>query len=63
MSAHPVLSIEDVSVDYLVDPPVHAVKHVSLDLYRGEILGWPASPAAGSRPWPTRSPGCSSHRR
>ncbi|GIG25777.1 ABC transporter ATP-binding protein [Cellulomonas denverensis] len=39
MSAHPVLSIEDVSVDYLVDPPVHAVKHVSLDLYRGEILG------------------------
>ncbi|MEV7972177.1 ABC transporter ATP-binding protein [Cellulomonas sp. NPDC089187] len=39
MSAHPVLSIEDVSVDYLVDPPVHAVKNVTLDLFRGEILG------------------------
>jgi len=34
-----VLSIEDFSVDYLVDPVVHAVKNVSLELRRGEILG------------------------
>lgn len=39
VSRHPVLSIEHVSVDYLVDPPVHAVKDVTLDLHRGEILG------------------------
>ncbi|AEV83847.1 ABC transporter ATP-binding protein [Actinoplanes sp. SE50] len=34
-----VLSIENFSVDYLVDPVVHAVKNVSLDLQRGEVLG------------------------
>ncbi|WP_449385694.1 ABC transporter ATP-binding protein [Cellulomonas soli] len=39
VSRHPVLTIENFSVDYLVDPPVHAVDHVSLELRRGEILG------------------------
>jgi peptide/nickel transport system ATP-binding protein len=34
-----VLSVEDFSVDYLIDPPVHAVKNVSLELRRGEVLG------------------------
>lgn len=35
----PVLSIRDLSVVYDVDPPVTAVKNVSLELQRGEILG------------------------
>ncbi|MGC5168333.1 ABC transporter ATP-binding protein [Luteimicrobium sp. DT211] len=35
----PVLTATDVSIDYLVDPPVHAVRNVSLTLHRGEILG------------------------
>jgi peptide/nickel transport system ATP-binding protein len=35
----PVLTIEDFSVDYLVDPVVHAVRNVSLTLHRGEVLG------------------------
>ena len=39
VSRHAVLTIDDLSVDYLVDPPVHAVDHVSLELRRGEILG------------------------
>jgi peptide/nickel transport system ATP-binding protein len=34
-----VLEIDDVSVDYLVDPVVHAVRHVSLTVARGEVLG------------------------
>ena len=34
-----VLTIDDVSVDYLVDEPVHAVRNVSLELARGEVLG------------------------
>ena len=34
-----VLSIEGFSVDYLVDPVVHAVKDVSFELRRGEVLG------------------------
>ncbi|MEU2204489.1 ABC transporter ATP-binding protein [Microbacterium oleivorans] len=33
------LSVDDFSVVYDVDPPVEAVKNVSLDLRRGEILG------------------------
>lgn len=33
------LSVHDFSVVYDVDPPVEAVKHVTLDLRRGEILG------------------------
>ncbi|MCU4671790.1 ABC transporter ATP-binding protein [Microbacterium fluvii] len=33
------LTISDFSVTYDVDPPVHAVREVSLDLRRGEILG------------------------
>lgn len=33
------LSVQDFSVVYDVDPPVEAVKNVSLDLHRGEILG------------------------
>ena len=35
----PVITIRDMSVDYEVDPVVHAVKDVSLTLHRGEILG------------------------
>jgi peptide/nickel transport system ATP-binding protein len=37
--ADPVLTIDDFSVDYLGETPVHAVKNVSLTLGRGEILG------------------------
>ncbi|MBO1752151.1 ABC transporter ATP-binding protein [Actinotalea sp. BY-33] len=33
------LSVHDFSVTYDVDPPVEAVKHVTLELRRGEILG------------------------
>ncbi|MEV8379226.1 ABC transporter ATP-binding protein [Kribbella sp. NPDC056861] len=36
---HPVLTIEHLSVDYLAETTVQAVKDVSLTLYRGEILG------------------------
>ncbi|MFL6126249.1 ABC transporter ATP-binding protein [Actinophytocola sp.] len=35
----PVLTVEDFSVDYLVEPVVHAVRDVSLTLRRGEVLG------------------------
>src|SRR5690625_1439374 len=35
----PVLTAENVSITYEVDPPVHDVKDVSLTLKRGEILG------------------------
>lgn len=35
----PLLSVRDFSVTYDVDPPVEAVKHVTLELERGEILG------------------------
>jgi len=35
----PVLTAENVSITYEVEPPVHAVKNVSLTLKRGEILG------------------------
>jgi peptide/nickel transport system ATP-binding protein len=38
-SSHPVLTIEDFSVDYLGETTVHAVKNVTLTLGRGEILG------------------------
>ncbi|BCY07901.1 ABC transporter ATP-binding protein [Actinoplanes sp. L3-i22] len=38
-SSTPVLTIEDFSVDYLVNPVVHAVRNVSLQLKRGEVLG------------------------
>ncbi|ACQ78307.1 ABC transporter related [Beutenbergia cavernae DSM 12333] len=37
--SHPVLEISSMSVDYLVDPVVHAVRDVSLTLARGEVLG------------------------
>ena len=37
--SRPVLTIEDFSVDYLVEPPVHAVRNVSLTLHGGEVLG------------------------
>ena len=36
---HPVLTARDVSIEYEVDPPVKAVRNVSLTLNRGEILG------------------------
>ncbi|MFZ4841249.1 MULTISPECIES: ABC transporter ATP-binding protein [Mycetocola] len=39
MSATPVLTAHGVSITYEVDPPVQAVKDVSLTLHRGEILG------------------------
>ncbi|MGW6130709.1 ABC transporter ATP-binding protein [Cellulomonas sp. NPDC055163] len=35
----PLLSVRDFSVVYDVDPPVEAVKNVTLELRRGEILG------------------------
>ncbi len=35
----PVLTIENLSIDYLTDPVVHAVRDVSLELRRGEVLG------------------------
>ena len=35
----PLLSVHDFSVVYDVDPPVEAVKNVTLELQRGEILG------------------------
>jgi peptide/nickel transport system ATP-binding protein len=35
----PVLSVEGLSIDYLVEPVVHAVKDVSFTLHRGEVLG------------------------
>jgi len=35
----PLLSVRDFSVVYDVDPPVAAVKNVSLDIHRGEIVG------------------------
>jgi peptide/nickel transport system ATP-binding protein len=35
----PLLSVHDFSVVYDVDPPVRAVKNVTLELQRGEILG------------------------
>ena len=36
---HPVLTVEGMSIDYLVEPVVHAVREVSLVLRRGEVLG------------------------
>ncbi|MEH3077150.1 MAG: ABC transporter ATP-binding protein [Quadrisphaera sp.] len=38
-AAPPVLTVEDVSIRYEVDPPVEAVSGVSFTLHRGEILG------------------------
>lgn len=38
-AAPAVLDIEHMTIDYDVEPPVHAVKDVSLTLHRGEILG------------------------
>ncbi|PJJ72834.1 peptide/nickel transport system ATP-binding protein [Diaminobutyricimonas aerilata] len=35
----PLLTVRDFSVVYDVEPPVEAVKHVTLELQRGEILG------------------------
>lgn len=37
--SEPVLSARNVSIEYEVDPPVRAVRDVSLTLHRGEILG------------------------
>ncbi|MFC7528538.1 ABC transporter ATP-binding protein [Actinoplanes sp. GCM10030250] len=37
--SHPVLTVSEFSVDYLVDPVVHAVRDVSFELKRGEVLG------------------------
>nr|WP_253691911.1 ABC transporter ATP-binding protein [Cellulosimicrobium protaetiae] len=39
MGKEPVLTARGVSIDYEVEPVVHAVKDVSLTLHRGEILG------------------------
>ncbi len=39
MTADALLTVSDFSVMYDVDPPVEAVRHVSLTLRRGEILG------------------------
>ena len=37
--SEPLLTIDDFSVTYDVDPPVDAVKNVTLEIARGEILG------------------------
>jgi peptide/nickel transport system ATP-binding protein len=37
--AAPVLTVENFSVDYLVNPVVHAVREVSFTLRRGEVFG------------------------
>ncbi len=39
LMSEPLLSVRDFSVVYDVDPPVEAVKNVTLELQRGEILG------------------------
>jgi len=39
MTPEPVLTARNVSIEYEVDPPVKAVRNVSLTLNRGEILG------------------------
>ncbi len=39
MTNTPLLTVTDFSVTYDVDPPVHAVKNINLQLERGEILG------------------------
>ena len=39
MTTRTLLTIDDIHVTYDVDPPVHAVRGVSLELERGEILG------------------------
>jgi len=39
VTADPLLTVTDFSVTYEVDPPVEAVRNVSLALERGEILG------------------------
>ncbi|WP_062305187.1 ABC transporter ATP-binding protein [Demequina subtropica] len=39
MTTETLLTVDDFSVVYDVDPPVEAVRHVSLALRRGEILG------------------------
>ena len=39
MTDRPLLTIDDIHVVYDVEPPVHAVRGVSLELQRGEILG------------------------
>jgi peptide/nickel transport system ATP-binding protein len=38
-TGEPVLTVDGLSVDYLVDPPVHAVRDVSFTLHAGEVLG------------------------
>ena len=38
-ASEPVLTAKHVSITYEVDPPVDAVRDVSLTLHRGEILG------------------------
>lgn len=38
-SSEPVLTARNISIEYEVDPPVRAVRDVSLTLHRGEILG------------------------
>ncbi len=45
-----VLTARNVSIEYEVDPPVKAVRDVSLTLHRGEILGLAGSRAAGRPP-------------
>src|ERR1700712_3284131 len=39
MNSAPVLTVENLSIDYLVEPVVHAVRDVSFSLRRGEVLG------------------------
>lgn len=47
--SEPVLTARNVSIEYEVDPPVKAVRDVSLTLNRGEILGWRGSRGVGRR--------------
>jgi len=47
MTEDVLLTISDFSVTYDVDPPVEAVRDVSLELKRGEILGLAGESGSG----------------
>ncbi len=55
----PLLEVDDLSVEYVTDTrTVRAVDRVTFSIADARYSAWPASPAAASRPSPTRSCGC-----